>query len=217
MSLSSYDDLKLELADWIDRDDLDDQIDTFIDLAEARHKREIRSRATLTHDKAFSLPTGSRYINVPSDFLDIKFMRVQIIDQISGRAYYPDFEYVTINEMADLVTLDMYRPRNFTVHAQIELDAEPDQTYTAELFYYAKLTPLDSGNQTNSLLTDAPDAYLYGALAATAPFLMNDERVAVWENLYTGVRDALNLSENESMRPGPLVSKIQNIPHRHSR
>ncbi len=83
-----------------------------------------------------------------------------------------------------------------------------------ELFYYAKLTPLDGTNTTNSLLTDAPDAYLYGALAASAPFLLNDERVQLWESLYTDVRDTLNGAEIESRHPGPLVSKVQNIPRR---
>ena len=47
MALDSYTNLKAEIADWLDRDDLTARIDTFIDLTEAKLAREIRVRAML--------------------------------------------------------------------------------------------------------------------------------------------------------------------------
>ncbi len=213
MALDTYDNLKLELADWIDRDDLATQIDTFIDIAEARHKREIRARSMLVHDAAFAIAINLRSVAYPPDFNDIKHMRLLIPDAgQAGRRYYPDFDYVTTTEMSDRSRNDLRRPCVYTAHTAIEFDSETDRAYTAELFYYKKLTALSGADQTNALLTDAPDAYLYGALAATAPFLLNDERVQVWEGLYTNVRDTLNAHEIASTRSGPLVDKLQNIP-----
>ncbi len=101
MSLDSYSALKTEISDWLDRDELTTQIDTFIDIAEARHKREIRTRSMLTHDTAYTIADGARYVALPSDFNDIKFLRILIPNVTSGRRYYPDLDYVTISEMAD--------------------------------------------------------------------------------------------------------------------
>jgi len=212
MSLDTYANLKTELATWLDRDDLTDNIDTFIDIAEARHRREIRTRAMLVHDVAFTIAINARYVAFPADFVDIKHLRIIIPTVTTGRRYYPDLDYVTTAEMSDRSSNNLYRPSSYTVHTQIEFDTEPDQAYVGEMFYYAKLTALDGSNTTNSLLDDNPDAYLYGALAASAPFLLHDERVQLWETLYADVRDRLNAAEIENKMPGPLVSKIQNVP-----
>ena len=42
---------------------------------------------------------------------------------------------------------------------------------------------------TNWLVLNAPDLYLYGTLLQAEPFLMNDERVPLWER---GVRQVIN-------------------------
>ena len=43
MALDTYDNLKTEIASFLNRDDLTAQIDTFIDLAETRQARTLRS------------------------------------------------------------------------------------------------------------------------------------------------------------------------------
>ncbi len=47
MPLDTYTNLKATIADTLARDDLTSQIDDFINLVEARHKREIRFRSML--------------------------------------------------------------------------------------------------------------------------------------------------------------------------
>lgn len=214
MSLDTYANLKLEIADWLDRSDLTDQIDTFIDLAEARHKREIRFREILTR-ATLSISDGDRYVSLPADFLDIKFLRILIPDAgTAGRRYYPDLEQKSIADLTDLSVNDERRPMAYSIHAQIEFDSEADQDYTGEIFYYIEMTALSDGNTSNELLAKAPDCYLYGALAATSPFLMNDERLVVWENLYRQARDSLNESEIQNRHAGPMISRVPNIPRR---
>ena len=54
---------------------------------------------------------------------------------------------------------------------------------------------LPSNHQTNDILTNYPDIYLYSALAESAPFLMQDERLDVWAKLY---KEALKIANTSS-------------------
>ena len=44
MALDTYANLKTEIANYLNRTDLTSYLDTFIDLAEARHARDLRVR-----------------------------------------------------------------------------------------------------------------------------------------------------------------------------
>jgi hypothetical protein len=46
--------------------------------------------------------------------------------------------------------------------------------------------PLSATNLTNSILTEASDIYLYGALLEATPFLEHDERIPVWKAAFDG-------------------------------
>jgi hypothetical protein len=54
---------------------------------------------------------------------------------------------------------------------------------------------------SNWLLEIAPDAYLYGSLVQSAPYLKDDGRVQVWGGLYAGAVAAVN-RDNERARFG---------------
>ena len=55
--------------------------------------------------------------------------------------------------------------------------------------FYKNIDALSDSNTTEQMLTNNPDVYLYGALLEAEPFLMNDERVPLWER---GVRQVIN-------------------------
>ncbi len=98
-------------------------------------------------------------------------------------------------------------PKYFAVHNFLEFDREPDSAITAEMIYYRRLPRLSVSNQTNELLERAPDAYLYGALLAAEPFLLNDERIETWQNFYLSARDRLKAMDRAV--GGPLVARVQ--------
>lgn len=210
MSLNSYDGLKQSIIDHLERDDLSSHVDDFIDLAEARHKDDVRIRAMLNRS-TLSIAADDQYIDLFDDFLDLKYLRIQVPDSTSGRSFLPDLMQVTIDEITDRSQKHAACPRCFAVHSQIELHAPADQAYTAEVFYYSTLDPLDDSNSSNALLARAPGAYLYGALSAAAPFLMHDERVPLWEGLYASIVDKLNRAEQDNRRGGPLVARVKGI------
>lgn len=211
MALDNYSDLKTAIADWLERSDLSSHVDSFIRLAEARHKREIRIREMQQRD-TLTIAEDDRYeelSGLANTFLDLKGIRIRVPTTGSGRRFVRDLTQITPDEMVKRSIKDAAAPNYFTVWEDtLEFDTKMDQDYTAEVFYYSELTALSTDNQTNALLTRAPDCYLYAALSATAPFLLNDERIPVWEGLYQQARDTLNRSESESRRGGPLTVRV---------
>jgi len=68
----------------------------------------------------------------------------------------------------------------------------PDGTYTLSLNYYAKFTPLSVADPTNWILEYHPDAYLYGTLMQSAPYLGTDNRLSLWEAGYGNAIQSIN-------------------------
>lgn len=86
------------------------------------------------------------------------------------------------------------KPKSYTILGdELRFGPFPDSAYTVELWYFKKLTALSSA--VNTLFTGNPDLYLYAALCAAEPFMKNDKRIAVWEALYTKVKDQVNDTE----------------------
>lgn len=196
MALDTYENLKTEIAETLDRDDLTDQIDSFIDLAEARHEREIRIRDMIRRSQATA---SERYLALPSGFLQMQTLRL-LTDPVTVMTE------LNLHEMNRQRIETTGKPKLYTVHNEIEFDRAPDDSYTAEMIYYGALTALSDANTSNGLLERAPDAYLYAALLAAEPFLANDERITTWSQLYASARDSLNAMDLK--KAGPLVSRV---------
>lgn len=196
MAITTYAELKTALQNYLDRTDADE--DELIDLAEARHKREIRIKEMITRDSSFTVAT--RQEALPSGFIEMETFRL-LTDPVTV------LEEINLHEMNRVREETNGKPKYFTVYgSEIEFDKTPDSSYTGELIYYGELTALDSNNTSNAILSRAPDAYLYAALLAAEPYLFNDERIPVWEKLYTSARDRLNAMDRR--RGGPLVSRV---------
>jgi len=59
-----------------------------------------------------------------------------------------------------------------------------DEAYPFEVNYWELPALLDATNQTNWTTDFAPNALLHGALLQATPFLKNDERIPVWQQIY---------------------------------
>lgn len=177
MAITTYSELKTAVADFLNRDDLTSAIPNFIALAEAALNRRLRApemvtRATVTVD--------AEYENRPSDWLET------IRYQLNTNPITP-LEFVTPEEA--IIQKTRYsssgQPMFFsTVGTQFQHIPVPDTSYTGELMYYARLAALSDTNTTNWLLTGSPDIYLYATLVQSAPYLKEDERIAVWASIY---------------------------------
>lgn len=193
MALNSYTALQASVADWLNRTDLTSQITDFITLAEAEMKRKIRKWTV--YNPSFSITTARQ--SAPTDLSVLRSIRL-----VTG--------FPSLDKPLRLCTIEMlnerkarsagvqYRPDSVAVvDGYFYFAPEPDQTYTAELFYFSTLTPLSGSVASNSVLVEAPDAYLYGALAAAEPYLEHDERVGTWKSKFDAAIDQLNAKREE--------------------
>ena len=138
----TYDELKTNIANFLNRSDLTSQLDFFIDATEAEFNRRLRvkdmiKRATATAD--------AQYISLPTDWLEA------INVQIDSNEFTPLFQQ-------SIESLDVYRKSTNNVGNQpvyyalvdntIELAPTPDTSYTLQLTYYGTIDALSSSNTT---------------------------------------------------------------------
>lgn len=197
MSLDTFANLKTAIADHLGRSDLTSYIPDFITLAEARHKREIRIREMVTRS---AITVNARQISLPTGFLEAKTFRLLTSPVTVLKP--TNFDYM--NQVRDETS---GKPSYFVISNEIEFDKTPDSSYSGEIVYYKAFTALSDGATSNSLLTRAPDAYLYGALVASAPFLLDDARIQVWNNLYNLAVEGLAHANRQEGHVGPMISR----------
>jgi hypothetical protein len=193
MALANYPDLKASIAGWLARSDLTSRIPDFVTLCEARFHRVLRLRV---QEQRATANTSSEYTALPNLFLEARNFQIngtpvtrllpmapQVIDSTyAGRAGKPKFFAIVGNE--------------------IQLAPAPDGTYTLEMDYYEKFDALSDSNQTNWLMTNAPDVYLFGSLSEAAPFIRSDARTAIWEQKYRDGIAALQQESDEAVYSG---------------
>ena len=156
----TYDELKTQIADFLNRSDLTSKLDFFIDATEGELNRRLRTkdmvvRATATAD--------SQYLSLPTDWLEA------INIEITSGDFTPLLQQ-------SIESLDVYRKANDNTSGQpvffsvvdktLELAPTPDTSYTLQLTYYASIAALSSTNTTNFVSTGHPDAVSYTHLRA---------------------------------------------------
>jgi hypothetical protein len=204
LPLATYSDLKAEVAAWLRRTDLEAEIPTFIALAEAQMNRRLRVRPMAAR---LSLSWASEYVSLPVDFLAER--EVTVVDAGGGRHR---LAYLAPEPM-DLASLapSSGRPRFYGLYGgQMRLHPSPDHAYAAELVYLQAIPALSAAAPTNWMLQSHPDAYLYGALAQSAPYLRADERLQTWAGLFTGVMADIEAAD----RTGAAARLGSDVPQR---
>jgi hypothetical protein len=91
----------------------------------------------------------------------------------------------------------------------IEVFPTPSTSYTGQITYYAKIAALSADGDTNWLLTNHPDLYLYGALVHTAPYLKDDARLAVWAGLMVQAMGEIEEENNAARFGSPLRMRMR--------
>ena len=195
MAITTYDELKASIANWLNRDDLTAVIPDFIALAEAQIARDVRH---WRQEKRVSTTANERYENLPIDWLEM----IQIQLSAGGRLQAISAEGLQkLREESSTAQ----KPKYYRLTSdQIELYPVPDTSYEISMQYYARIPALTSTDTANWVLTYYPDIYLYGSLLHTAPYLADDQRTTVWASLYKAAVDALNQDNEKSRVSGPL-------------
>jgi len=183
MAINTYSTLQTAVANWLDRNDLTDRVPEFISLAEATFNRVLRLRAMET-TVADATPSGSKEDALPTGYLQMREIHLTTTPVVSLAYITPEIMYrIRAGSTSG-------KPNSYTVVGDnILFGPTPDGAYDYSMTYYKAFDALSDAAPTNWLVTNAPDLYLYGTLLQAEPFLMNDERVALWER---GVRQIIN-------------------------
>ena len=195
MSITTYDELKTTIADFLNRDDLTAIIPTFISLTEADLNRQVRHWRM--EDRAVAL-LDTQYTALPTNFLEVS--RAMLTSPSVQR-----LELITNAELMDRRAADetAATPAFYAiVDGSFEVYPKPDQDYDFELVYFERLAALSASNASNWMLEYNPDAYLYGSLSHAAPYLGEDQRTAVWASLYKNAIDGINLEDDKAKTSG---------------
>ena len=186
MAITNYGELKSAVADFLNRSDLTSVIPTFIDFAEAEFNRNLRVRQMVTRAEAV---IDTRFSAVPADFIEAKDLVI-----VTGNPVTP-LQFVTQQEMAQLRNTSITsagKPKYFSVvGGQFEMAPTPDSVYSLEMSYFGQIDALTDDGDTNWLLREYPDIYLYTSLMHSAPYLKDDERITVWAQLAAKAKEEL--------------------------
>lgn len=202
-AITDFATLKTEVAAWLNRSDLTNEVPGFVQLGEFRVYRDLRVRQMET---ALSAAISSGVLAVPSGYLEMKFAYVN--GSPMRKLERKDAEWIYLNYPT---RSSDGTPKFFAREAtNFIFGPYPDSAYTVKGVYYKKLDALSGTNTTNWLITDAPDLILFASLCEAAPFLQDDARVPLWEKKYAQIKDRFQRNDVEEEFSGsPLAVTVR--------
>ena len=196
MSITTYAELQTVIADFLDRDDQTERIKTFIQLSEAEMSRKLRHWRM---ERRVNAVLDTQYTALPNDFFEP--IRLSITSNDTYTLELTNLNELSNQRMRNLNTTG--RPKLYAItDGTIEVWPAPDADYTVEMIYYSDIDALTTSNTSNWVLQYYPDAYLYGALIHSAPFLGEDARMTTWAALFQNAIDGINRDSEKSKYGG---------------
>jgi hypothetical protein len=176
MALATYSELVSTVESYLARTDLTSIIPTFIQLAQDRMTRDLRTREML---KVVTTTATDGTVELPTDFLEMREMHFQGNPPITLEYESPDKFF------RDQLTTTSGLPYYYTIIGyEFQFAPTPDSSMVLQLLYYAKPTYISSTTSSNLYLANYSDALLYATLAEAEPYLMDDARIQVWASMY---------------------------------
>lgn len=202
-TITNYATLQSAIADYLNRADLTSQIQTFIQFAEADLNTRLRTREMIVRA---TTSNSDEFVKLPTDWLEGINLQIQ-----GGQS---PLRYITLDEADIINASNTYTQTRFysLMDGAIELVPPPGDYITVEMVYYAKIPALSDAVTTNWLIAKAPDVYLYGALTHAAPFLMDDQRVNVFGQIYLARVQSLQDESQKALHSGsPLIARTTRV------
>lgn len=170
----------------------------WITLCEADMKRRLRRETEAT-----TIYISAGNMNGPTDMKE----PISLHLDTGNAAYDAPLKRTTPEGLADILVWaggTAGRPTHYGFwDSQLQFAPTPDKSYDGKLVYVKQLTPLSGSVASNTILSEAPDLYLYGSALQAAPMLEDDERIPVWREFYEkGIADYNEVRERESYGEG---------------
>jgi hypothetical protein len=181
------------------------RVPTFIQLFEATMNRSLFARQMENRSQAQTDPGATsepEFIALPADFQTMRRIR---LSSVSGK---PSLQFLSGTQMDEMRFANANVsgiPQYFSIFGnEIELFPTPAAITTLEMIYRQNLPSLNA-NTSNWLLVLAPDAYLFGVLLQSAPYIKQDGRIQVWgAAVQSALNDLNSLGNNSAFNAGPM-------------
>jgi hypothetical protein len=195
----TYDTLGTTVSNYLDRTDLDAIIPTFIELCESKLKRKLRHWKMEKRATANTV-VGQRTLALPSDFLEMRAIKLNTDPVVT-------LEYLTPTVL-NYSSTSTGTPHYYSIISnEVHFELTPAEVFEVELYYYA-FENLSGSGDSNWILEEYPDIYLYGSLLEAESFLKNDIRLQVWKMGFDEALAQLNKSGRISSVSGaPLIMR----------
>lgn len=198
--------LKTAVAEWINRADLNTTgagIDLMIDNAENRLARDPRVRNLTT--AAYSITADDLAVPAGFDRVESWYLNTSV--------YKHEIEIVPADALPRMFHLYGFGTGVPRVAARVgstfKFAPPPDATYASVLVYWQTLTALSAGS--NWLVAAHPDIYLYATLCEAAPYLIEDERLPIWEAELEHRLESLNVKTETDLWGGSVRKRFTPI------
>jgi hypothetical protein len=176
MAFTNYTTFVSTVESYLARTDLTSVIPDFVQMAQLRMSRDLRTEAMLK--VATTTPTDNK-VAFPTDFLELREMHFQGNPPVILEFQSPDLFFR--NGQTSLSGRSHY----FTMlGTEFQFAPSQNSDYTIQILYYGQPTFISTTTSSNLYLAYYPDALLYATLAEAEPYLMNDARVQTWSALY---------------------------------
>ena len=199
MSITNFGELKSEVASWLNKSNLSSKLDGFVQISESYIRRDLEVRAQeLT---ATGTLTGTD-LAFPSRFSSVRRL---VVDDRQCRYITPE-EYTHLDLAgADLPT------RLYTIIGEniVILGGTSGDAYT--LVYTEWFESLAGDTDTNWVLTNSPDVYLWASCMAGSIYLKDVNAATGYKTLYEEAVRSLNRKEKEAKQGYPLVIRPEMV------
>ncbi len=186
----TFDSLKTTVASYVERGSIaDEAVYDSLPLLINNAERNIQTELNVTGVRAVSaaaMTTGAAVLVKPELWRRTTSINIGTGSGLDQRTFlYPrSYEYCRAFWPDDTVT---DQPKFYADYddEHFLITPTPAADYPFEIVYFAKPLLLDDTNQTNWLTENWPQLLLYATLRELAPFLKGDDRLPVWEGMYS--------------------------------
>lgn len=199
---TTWSDLKTRLADWVDRTDLSTtQIPEAIALAERKFNRTLFAPEREIQTTV-ALVASTETAAAPTDLWSI----LDFYLSTDPKAVLEPMPFPVLrNTYSQSAT---GKPQNYAIRGEtFVFGPVPDGAYTGYLTYMQSIPALGGSlaTTTNWLLTDHPDLYLAGSLAALHMLVKDEGRAKVYAQEAGDITEQINRSTIRRTQGGPPV------------
>lgn len=197
MTISTYASLTTAITDRTSRNDLTATIlSEAIALAEAEMQRKL---ITLEMETKTTFSITGEYVALPTGLLEVRDFYLNTSPKTPLRYRSPDL-------MSAKYGTETCRPSFYCiVGTNFRFANVPDTTYSSTLVYLQKFTPIASGTDTNWLITNHPDAYLYGACKQIAIRPKDIDSVQGYGALFDSAMSQIETATRRARWSGPTL------------